>query len=355
MKKYRKKKKYLKKLGLPPGSLVYTGEHGNGDKSIVHFFSYNPTSYEENNELIIEDCHEKLKEENVNWYNINGLSTENIRMFGEYFGIHSLVLEDILNTDQRPKTELFDNFVFITLKMLRPEADQIVEYEQISIILGRHFVLSIQELEGDIFDSIRERIRTSKGQLRSRKNDYLFYLLIDAIVDQYFVILELLGEKIEKLELEVLSGSQKKHISEIQELKTEILLLRKAVLPIKDAIGKVKIEDNGLIDSGTLRYFDDVHDHVIEISETIELYREMLNYSTDLYNAGMNNKMNEIMKVLTVMSTIFIPLTFIAGVYGMNFKYMPELELHSAYFVVLLVMLGIAIGMIFYFYKKKWF
>lgn len=355
MKKYRKKNKYLKKLGLPPGSLVYNGEYGNGDKSVVHFFSYNPTTYEENNELIIEDCHEKLTEDNVNWYNINGLSTENIRLFGEYFGIHSLVLEDILNTDQRPKTELFDNFVFITLKMLRPEADQIIGYEQISIVLGKHFVLSIQELDGDIFDPIRERIRTSKGQLKSRKNDYLFYLLVDAIVDHYFIILELLGEKIEKLELDVLLESQKKHINEIQELKTEILLLRKTILPVRDALGKVKIEDNGLIDIATMRYFDDIHDHVMEISETIELYREMLNYSTDLYNAGMNNKMNEIMKVLTVMSAIFIPLTFIAGVYGMNFQNMPELGFHWGYFSVLAIMLSIALGMIFYFYKKKWF
>ncbi len=300
----------------------------------------------------IKECFPFKETPTVTWINIDGIAPSIIETLGSHFELHPLILEDI-TTSQRPKIEESENYIFIIVKMLHEE-DSELQIEQVSIILGPTFVISFQEGEGDIFDGIRERITHKKGRIRSRGADYLAYSLVDAIVDNYFVLLEHVGEKIEDLEEELVGDPSPKTLHRIHALKREILFLRKSVWPLREVISRLERIESSLIQESTEIYFRDVYEHTIQVIDTVETHRDMLSGMLDIYLSSVSNKMNEVMKVLTIFASIFIPLTFIAGIYGMNFQYMPELAWRWGYYVVLLGM-GIVIAvMLVYFWRKDW-
>lgn len=278
-----------------------------------------------------------------------------IEALGKHYELHPLVLEDIVNIAQRPKIDEYQNYLFVVLKMLYYDGNQNIVSEQVSFILGENYVISFQEAEGDVFDSVRTRIRQGKGRVRQMKSDYLLYVLIDAIVDHYFSVIEILGDKIEDFETAIFSGDVNDDTSKkIQDLKREILRVRRAIFPLREVISRIEKNDNQLIDKKTLTYYRDIYDHLIQVSENIDIYREMIWSLMDMYMTSISNRMNEVMKVLTIMASIFIPLTFIAGIYGMNFEYIPEIKYKYGYFAIWGVMIFIFLGMLYYFKKKKW-
>jgi magnesium transporter len=291
------------------------------------------------------------------WINVDGLhEVEVLGTLGERFGLHPLVIEDILNTAQRPKLEDHGEYLFVVVKSLYhgagPDGDP--EIEQISLVLGPTYVLSFQEREGDEFEPVRDRIRTEKGRVRQAGADYLAYTLVDLIVDQYFAVLERFGDQIESLEEELILAPTPETAHAIHHLKREMALLRKSTWPLREVIGALERSESPLIRESTKPYLRDVYDHTIQVIDTVETFRDILSGMLDIYLSSVSNRMNEIMKVLTIISTLFIPLTFIAGVYGMNFEHMPELSWPWAYPAVWLVMLVIAALMVVYFYRKKW-
>ena len=344
-----------KVAGLPPGQLVHLGEKVT-DKSIVEFINYNKNDFEQMASEKPGDIYAKLDPKKVNWLNIDGLhNIELIKSTGEQFDIHPLVLEDILNPDQRPKVEDYENYLFFTIKTLNSLKPELIEYEQMSFVLGKDFIISYQEKEGDLFEGLRTRLRTDPGsKARHRDVDYLFYRLIDTIVDSYYLIIESLGERIEHLENEVYENPSKRTLQQIQGLKKELIFLRKSIYPLREAISKISKEEYDFISKETVRFFSDVYDHTIHIIETFETYRDLTTGLMDMYMTSISNKMNEVMKVLTIIATIFIPLTFIAGIYGMNFENMPELKMENGYFYALGAMGVVLILMLVYFKKKKW-
>jgi magnesium transporter len=265
------------------------------------------------------------------------------------------VLEDILNTNQRPKIEDYGEYHYIVLKMLTVERGYGIASEQVSIILGRQFVLSFQEgIAGDLFSSVRERLQNEKGRIRKMGADYLAYSLIDAIVDHYFTILETFGEEVELVEEELVLNPKDETLRRIQRLRREMLLLRRSVWPLREVVSTMERGESPLIADQTKVYLRDVYDHTVQTIDSIETLREMLSGMLDIYLSSVSNRLNAVMKVLTIIATIFMPLTFLAGVYGMNFRHMPELEWPWAYPAVLLVMLAIGLSMVTYFKKRKW-
>ena len=295
-------------------------------------------------------------EASVTWINLDSIhQLDTIEAVGSHFKLHPLTMEDIVNTEQRPKMENYDDYIFVVLKMLDyvQEGDEL-SVEQVSLILRPNLVLSFQEREGDVFDPVRERIRFGKGRMRKEGSDYLAYALMDAVVDHYFLILEKVGERIETLEEELVASPAKKTLQTISKLKREMLFLRRSVWPLRELISSILRGESPVILDSTLVYFRDIYDHTVQLIDTIETYREMLSGMVDIYLSSISNKTNEIMRVLTVLATVFMPLTFIAGVYGMNFENMPELHWRWSYFVVLAVMAGVAISMLLYFRRKKW-
>jgi magnesium transporter len=288
--------------------------------------------------------------------NVDGLhQVEILEKLGECYGLHPLVLEDILNTDQRPKMEDYGEYIYIVLKALDyNDKSNEIETEQISLILGSNFVFSFQEREGDTFDPIRERIKTGKGRIRRMGADYLAYALLDSIIDNYFIILEKLGEKIELLEEKLVTQPAPETLRTIHYLKREMIFLRKAVWPLREVINGLERGESSLIKESTRVYLRDVYDHTIQTIDTIETHRDMVSGMLDIYLSSVSNRLNSVMKVLTIIATIFMPLTFLAGVYGMNFKYMPELEWRWGYPFIWLIMVGIGVLMLIFFRKKKW-
>ncbi len=343
------------KSGLPPGSLIHIGEEKTEDIKIT-VIDYDESGYREEDFATIEQCFVFKERPSVTWINIEGLhNTANIQKLGDCYGFHPLVLEDILNTDQRPKVEDFEEYVYIVLKMLHDGRSPQTSAEQVSVIFGTNFVISFQEgMKGDVFNAIRERIRTGKGRIRSMGADYLAYSLVDSIVDNYFVVLEKLGERIEDLEDELVKNPVAETLHEIHALKREMIFLRKAVWPLREVISSMERGESSLIKDSTKIYLRDVYDHTIQVIDAIETSRDMLSGMLDIYLSSMSNRMNEVMKFLTIIGTIFIPLTFIAGVYGMNFEHMPELKWRWGYFGLWGAMIGIGVFMLFYFKKKKW-
>ncbi|OIQ24079.1 magnesium/cobalt transporter CorA [Lacinutrix sp. MedPE-SW] len=346
---------YKKQVGQIPGALVYTGKKET-QKLFIETFDYNIDTVIEKELLNIEEAFQFKSSNSVTWINLNGLNhIDAIETLGKHYDLHPLVLEDIVNTGQRPKFDEYDDYIFIVLKMMYYDESETIVSEQVSLILGENYVLSLQEAEGDVFDALRERIRQSKGRIRGLGPDYLLYALIDSIVDHYYAIIETMGNKIEDLEDNLFEGLTKEEISsDIQELKREVLKIRRAIFPLREIINRVDKSESKLIDSKTLHYFADVYDHIIQVSDTIDIYREMIWGLMDMYMTTISNRMNEVMKVLTIIATIFIPLTFIAGVYGMNFDNIPELHYKYGYHTVWLVMILIFIGMMYYFKRKKW-
>ncbi len=351
----RKTKKLAGKTGMQPGSLVFTGRRKTGNV-VIHLIRYDADHFTEQEVRNFNSFTPLGDEFKVNWIDIKALHDLNIiETSGKLFGIHPLILEDILNINQRPKIEFLENHLFIVLKMLSyNETENVIEAEQISIIVGKNYVITYQENYDDIFDNLRDRIRKAKGQLRALGPDYLAYTLMDTIVDYYYIILERIGQNIENYEEELLNEPRQEILKAIYILKRENLILRKSVWPLREVISRMERTTSPFLSKQTLPFIRDIQDHTTIVIETVESYMEMISNLIELFLSIGNNKLNEVMKILTIISTIFIPLTFLAGVYGMNFKYMPETDWRWGYFVILAIMLMLGAGMVYYFRRKKW-
>lgn len=348
-------KTILTKTGLPPGALIHVGKK-RSDKVKITVTDYDEHTF---SETVCEHHSESFQyrdTKTTTWINIDGLhQTDVISAIGEHYDLHHLLLEDVLNTGHRPKVEEYDNCLFMTMKMLgvNKHGTSVVS-EQVSFVLGDNWLISFQEKEGDIFDGLRQRLRDSVGVIRKNGPDYLLYRLIDTIVDNYFFVTEHFGEVTEDLEETIIDDPDEDILIEIQRLKKMLIKFRKSVMPLREAIALIDKDGNKLIKKPTLRYLRDVYEHVIQVSDFIESQRDMLASLMDLYLSGVSNKMNQVMQVLTIMATIFIPLTFIAGIYGMNFDNMPELHWKYGYQAVWVLMGLVLIGMVWYFKRKKW-
>ena len=338
-----------------PGALVYIGSK-ESETTSVEIFNYGTESFDKIESNNVEDAFNFSGTDSVTWININGLNnTEEIQTLGAHYKLHPLILEDIVTTDQRPKIDEYKDYIYIVFKMLYYNEAKALIKEHISLVLGDDYVLSFQESDGDVFDSLRDRIENARGRVRNAGADYLMYALMDAVVDNYFGVIETIEGKIETLEdLLFLNQSHDDKANDIQELKREILRIRRAVVPFREVVSRLEKADTKLINPKTEDYLKDLYDHIIQVNENIEIYRDMTWGLMDLYMATISNKMNEVMKVLTIMASIFIPLTFIAGIYGMNFENMPELHSKYGYFIVWGVMILIFIFMLMYFRKKRW-
>lgn len=322
---------------------------------ILELIQYNDKEYEMQADIPVDELLTQLKPRLVNWVNVDGLHDRPIvQKLGKHFNLHPLLIEDVLS-DHQPKAEEFDDYLFFTMKMLYRIQEKKIEYEQISFVLGRDYLLSFQEKEGDLFGPLRDRIKQSSGRLRQRKADYLLYRLIDIIVDNYYIILDEVGQQIEQVEDDIYERPTNHTFQKIQKIKKELIYLRKALYPLRDALSKLAKDETGFIDAGSMRYFDDVYDHVVHLIDSMDTYKDLTSSLVDIHINTMNTRMNEVMKVLTVISTIFMPLTFIVGIYGMNFDNMPELHWQWGYYEVWIGMVLIVFGMIWYFKYKKWF
>ena len=348
-------RKASNKVGLPPGSLVHVGEK-KAEEVKITMMDYDQTSFMEKEVENVEECFPFKETPTITWINIDGLHhVEIIEKLGKHFNIHPLIQEDILHTGQRPKMEDFDEYILIILKMLYYDNEEdTVRSEQISIILTSNIVISFQEVPGDVFNSLRERIRNGKGRVRRMGADYLAYALIDSIVDHYFILLEKFGDRIETLEEELAQEPQPETLQAIHNLKQEIIFLRKSVWPLREVISGLERTESSLIHDNISMYLRDVYDHTIQVIDSVETYQDILSGMLDLYLSSVSNRMNEVMKVLTIFASIFIPLTFMAGVYGMNFKFMPELEWRWGYPALWIVMASVATFLIIKFKRKKW-
>lgn len=351
-------KRRSQKAGLPPGTPVYVGDKKPTPVKIC-LMDYHDDKFVEKdidlNNLSI--CKDYINKASMTWINVEGLSDINaLESLGKMFGLHPLVLEDIANTDQRPKLEDFDDYIYIVLKMFHfNEKTNEVTPEQVSIVFGKNYVITFQEgIEGDSFNSIRDRIRNGKGKITKMNSDYLVYAMVDSIIDTYFIILEQFGDKIENLELELINNPQKATLTTIYELKREMLFLRKSVWPLREVIGRMERGDTDLISEDIHIFLRDVYDHTINTLDTVETYRDMLSGMLDIYLSSISNRLNETMKYLALISTIFIPMTFISSIYGMNFEDMPELHWATGYPFALGLMVAIGLGFFIYFKKKRW-
>ena len=337
----------------------------------ITIIDYDELHYHEAEAKDVEECFRFKNLPTVTWINIDGLHQMDVlEKLGSCYGIHPLVLEDIL-TDQRPKIEDYDDYIFIVLKMLyyddgsnekkkqdEEEEDDLgdtnLDVDQVSMILGPNFIISFKEKEVDVFNPLRDRLRTAKGKIRRQGADYLAYSMIDAIVDHYFVIMEKLGDRFEELEDLVVSNPEPGILPTIYNLKRDMLFLRKSVWPLREAISKMQRSDSPLVSEAIKIYLRDVYDHTIQVIENVETFRDMSASLLETYLSSLSNKLNEVIKLLTIISTIFIPLTFLAGLYGMNFKFMPELESPFGYPAVLILMFLVVVVMMAYFRKKEW-
>jgi magnesium transporter len=350
------KKRFLKSVGQPPGTLVYTGDKISEETKIT-MIEYDEQQYFRKEVKTVDECYPCKTTPILSWINVSGLTDlKIIEGIGKHFEINSMVMEDIVNTAQRPKFEDHGDYMFIVMKMLYHDKNKEgVEIEQVSILAGSNFVITFQEKEEDVFNSIRERIQGSYGRVRKLGADYLAYALIDAVVDNYFMILEQIGEKMEMiLEEELLVDPVPGTSQKIYELKRELINIRRAVWPLRESISGIGKSESKLIAESTRIFLQDLQDHTIQIIDVVESSREMISGMLDMYLSSISNKMNQTMKVLTIIATIFIPLTFIAGIYGMNFEFIPELTWRWAYPTVWAVMIGIGVSMLFFFKKKKW-
>ena len=352
----RMSKRRMKKVGLPSGSLVYTGEQAAGEIDVT-LIDYDEQVFEERTLKTVDECIPYRSKPTATWINVDGVHDPAlIGKLGDCFGLHRLVSEDVMSVAQRPKMEDYGDYLFVVVKMLTyDDKEEKVVPEQVSLVVGQNFLLSFQEgIRGDVFQLIRDQLRTGRGTIRKRGVDYLAYSLLDALVDGYFVILEKLGERIDNLEEELIASPRREIMEQLYQLKRELLFLHKAVWPLREVLAALERRESPIIHETTAPYLRDVYDHVVQVIDSVEIYRDMLSTMLDLYLSSVSFRLNEVMKVLTIIATIFMPLTFIAGVYGMNFKYLPELEWRYGYFAALTLMAAIAVGMLFYFKRKKW-
>ncbi len=350
----RHRHKLTSRVGLPPGTLHVKGEPA--DLAVpVTIIDYDATRFIEKTITTPGECALYKDTDTVTWINVDGLGNPSIiEALGKCFDIHPLILEDIFNTQQRPKMEDLDRYLYLNLKVLTYDtAEKAVRIEHISMVFGSNFLVSFQEDAGDIFDPVRERIRKD-GRIRKLGPDYLVYALIDCIVDNYFVVMEKLGDDIGELESELVANPTPGSLRKINQLKKEMIFLRKSVWPLRELINNLDRSESPVIKESTRIYLRDVYDHTIQVIDTLETFRDMSSGMIDIYLSGLSYKMNEIMKVLTLIATIFIPLTFVVGLYGMNFRNMPEIEWEYGYFSVLVIMACMVVGMLLYYRKKKW-
>lgn len=353
---FRFSKKMHEQAGLPPGTLVHIGEK-KVEKVRITVIDYDEGHFQERVVDTVEECFPFRDKPTVTWINVDGVhDIEIVEKLGGCFGIHPIVLEDVVNTIQRPKLLDFGDYLFISLKMLYFDENRKrgVKVEQVSLILGSNFVISFQEDIGDVFDAVRDRIRKGKGKIRRSSSDYLAYSLLDSIVDGYFIVFEWLGERIEEVQERLVITPTVENLQTIHYLKSEMIELRKAVWPLREVIANLERTDSPLIKKDTIVFLRNVYGHTIEIIETIESFRDLISGMIDIYLSSLSMKLNEVMKYLTIIATIFIPLTFIVGIYGMNFKYMPEIGWRFGYPMVMSVVLVVGVWMLIYFRRKKW-
>jgi magnesium transporter len=345
---YRK----AKPIALPPGSIEHFGDH---QQCTIQLMDYSEHRFEHRELERIEECFPYRDQDSITWINVNGLNVDVIQAIDDYFGIHPLVLEDIVNRGQRPKVEDYGSYLFFVIKMIYfdQESKDLVA-EQVSIIVGQNYLFSFQEKSGDVFDPVRERIINGKGRIRRMGADYLGYALLDAIVDHYFVVLERMGETIDHLEQDIINEKQVNVSVLVHQLKRQLIYLNKQVWPLREVLSMVERMDFAIFQKDTLVFVHDLYDHTIQVNDTLSAFREALAGLQDIHLSLVSNRMNEVMKVLTIFAAIFIPLTFIAGIYGMNFQYIPELNFKYGYFVVITLMALIGGGMVIFFRKKGW-
>lgn len=343
-----------KKTGMPPGSLVHIGSRKTENVSVT-VLEYDENSIRHIDVDDPEDLAYFRDSNKISWVNIVGLhNTSLLGAIGNIFGLHPLVLEDMLDTEQRPKIEDYGEYIYIAIKQLFvDEATGDILTDQQSIILGKGFVISAGESKTRIFMPVTERLENG-GRIRKMGSDYLAYSLLDAIIDNYFDVLERQGDRIEEVEELLISKPVPDTLKRMNDIKKDMLFIHKNVWPLREVTNFLERGESELLQEGTRLYIRDLYDHVIQAMDTTEIYRDILSGLLDVYLSSLSNKMNEIMKVLTIISTIFIPLTFLAGVYGMNFRYMPELEWRWGYFALLGVMTGVALAMLVFFRKRKW-
>ena len=341
--------------GQIPGSLILIGRQ-KMDQSILNLMEYNSKSLVEIELKSIDEAISTISPGSVSWLNIYGIhDLELMKQIGDLLEFQPLLMEDILNTDQRPKYEEGDSYNVVILKMLRyDEMKKKISSEQLTLILGKHYVLTLQEQLGDVFNPVRERIRTAKKTSRLFDADYLAYALLDTIIDNYIQITETVGRDIESLEERLFSDPDKGLVQEIYTLKTELSYLRKSVRPVKDLIRDLLKSENSLFQEKYFHFLKDLDDLVTQATEAIELYSGMISDHLNIYSTNVNNRINEVMKVLTIFASIFIPLTFLAGIYGMNFQYLPELSFKYSYLIFWIVVICVVVGLLIYFKRKKW-
>ncbi|MEE2802495.1 MULTISPECIES: magnesium/cobalt transporter CorA [Nonlabens] len=334
----------------PPGTISYVGVHREGEV-ITETIAYGPEHYEKHDKIVYS-----LPNDYVKWYNLDGIhDIEKLKKIGKRFDIHPLLLEDVANTTQRPKTEFYPNYVFQCIKMISyDEKDHDIEQEQVSIILNEHEVVTFQEQTGDVFGSVRSRIENNHGRIRTSDSDYLFYALIDSVLDHYFIAIEKIGDYLDVLEDEIFNDPEKESLNKVQNNKRVLINLRRSVYPLRESISRLLKEESRFLQPQTKAYFQDAYDHCIQIIETIESYREINTGLKDMYLSSVSHKMNQIMQVLTIISSIFIPMTFLAGIYGMNFEHIPELTWEHGYMYFWIICAVMFVGLIVFFKFKKW-
>jgi magnesium transporter len=355
--KINRKNKIKEKIGKPPGTLIYTGEK-KSEVTTITIVEYSDTDYTQRKVESIEELTGILsdrKKDKIYWLDINGLhNVELLSKLGEYLGIHNLVMEDVLNLYQRPKVDYFSDDIFLILKRINSNSEQEFNFEQVSMLLRENFVITFQDDPNTNLNVIQSRIEASKSLLRKAAADFLFYVIADYLIDQYFLVLEELNDKVENLQDDLVEKPSKDDISRIQNLKKDLQKIRQSISPVREIMNSLMRQDSDLILDSTIIYLRDSLDHLIQLLDMIETYRDSITTLLDIYLSSVSNRMNEVMKVLTIIATIFIPLTFIAGVYGMNFEYMPELHWRYGYFIILGLMLLVGILLGTYFKKKNW-
>ena len=346
--------KRSRKAGLPPGTPVHIGDLKSATTRLT-LLHYDEREAVEKELEVVEECQIFRDRPGVTWINVTGMhDVDRLERLGNTLGLHPLVIEDILSTDQRPKTEDYSEYLYIVLKALGNGSGPEITAEQISLILGRNFVISFLESENGIFNAVRDRLLKNPARYIRLGADYLAYALMDTVVDNYFVIFEKFGDQIETLQQVLITQPDPDNLRELNTLKREMLYLRKSLWPLREVVSALQRGDSPLVHKSTVLYLRDLYDHTIHVIDTLETYRDMLSGMMDIYLSSLSIRLNEVMKVLTIIATIFMPLSFIVGIYGMNFHYMPELGWRWGYPVVLLVMTAIAVGMLVYFRRKKW-
>jgi len=335
----------------PPGTIAYVGPE-RSEAVTTESIHYNDTIFEKHTGIQATT----MPENQVNWYNIDGVhDIKLLQKLGKQFKIHHLLVEDIANTTQRPKTEFFPDCIYQCIKMISYDVDHHdLNEEQVSIILRSDAVITFQEKTGDVFENLRERMEQNRGRIRKSGHDYLFYALMDTVIDHYFIAVEQIGDYLNDLEEEIFDNPEREALDKVQQNRKVLLNLRRAIYPLRECISRILKEGHALVDKEMVSYFQDAYDHCIQITETVETYREINTGLKDMYLSNVSHRMNQIMQVLTIMSSIFIPLTFLAGVYGMNFEHIPELGWEHGYMYFWIASAVMFIGLLAFFRWKKW-